>query len=216
MITSCAPMPFIRSNIPSPCSAGNLFGTTRSSQPGVFGALPFWRDDRISGGVIDSRPWQNGHCSRPIVVVRSRRKSLGRFWRSVEMITQRPVTGSRRSSGIESVLNDLHDRIARVEMDRHDVEAARAVGYAGAHHVLACEIDDSSAFEPGDRFGRRAERVALASLHFDEHQRPAVTGDDVNFATARAVAPRNNCVPAALQLAAREIFSVFSENLPSA
>ncbi len=45
MITSCAPMPFIRSNSPSPsrsrfpstCSAGNLFGTTRRSHPGPFG-----------------------------------------------------------------------------------------------------------------------------------------------------------------------------------
>ena len=42
MITSCAPMPFIRSNMPSPsrssvpstCSAGNLFGTTRSVPAG--------------------------------------------------------------------------------------------------------------------------------------------------------------------------------------
>src|SRR5262245_40113438 len=32
-------------------------------------------------------------------VARSTRKSLGRFCRSVEMITQRPVTGSLRSSG---------------------------------------------------------------------------------------------------------------------
>ena len=68
------------------------------------------------------------------------------------MITQRPVTGSRRSSGIESVLKDLDDRRARVEMDRHDVEAARAVGHVGAHHVVARELGDSSALESGDRF----------------------------------------------------------------
>src|SRR5947207_248486 len=45
MITSCAPMPLMRSNMPSParstvpstCTAGNLLGTTRTSQPGVFG-----------------------------------------------------------------------------------------------------------------------------------------------------------------------------------
>ena len=45
MITSCAPMPFILSNMPSACrfrlpsmpSAGNLFGTTRTVHPcGIF------------------------------------------------------------------------------------------------------------------------------------------------------------------------------------
>ena len=118
--------------------------------------------------------------------------------------------------GVERPLIDLDRGTSKLKVNRHDVEAARAVGHVSAHHVVACEIGDSSALESGDRFGRRAERVALASLHFDEHQRPAVTGDDVNFATARAVAPRNNRVPAALQLAAREIFPVFSKNLPSA
>ena len=50
-------MPFIRSNSPSPsrsrlpstCSAGNLFGTTRRSQPGAFGGLPFWRNAQHLG-----------------------------------------------------------------------------------------------------------------------------------------------------------------------
>src|SRR5438477_7359007 len=170
MITSCAPMPFMRSNSPSPsrstgpstCSAGNLFGTTRTSQPGVFGAPPFWRYESTSGGANDSRPGQNGQCSRPIVVVRSMRKSFGRFWRSVETMTQRPVTGSRRSSGIERVLEDGDDRTARVEMDRNDVEAARAVRQVIAHHVVERELGDLSAFEAGDRIGRRAEGVAVA------------------------------------------------------
>src|SRR6266850_2994261 len=99
-------------------------------------------------------------------------------------------------------------------MNRYDVEAARAGGQVVAHHVVDRELGDLSPLEAGDRFGRRAECVALARLHLDEHQRPALTGDDVQFATAKAVAPRNNCVPAVLQLAAREIFAVFPEDLP--
>ncbi len=69
MITSCAPMPFILSKIPSPCrssvpstrSTGNWFGTTRRSQPGAFDLLPLWRTASSSPGVIASCPSQNGH-----------------------------------------------------------------------------------------------------------------------------------------------------------
>src|SRR6266576_6417654 len=209
MITSWAPMPFMRSNSPSPsrssvpstCSAGNLFGTTRSSHPGVLGAPPSWRYERISGGVIASRPGQNGHSSRAMIAARSKRKSFGRFCRSVEMITQRPVTGSLRSSGFECVLNDLDDRLARVELYRDDVEPARTGGQAMSHHVVARELRDPAALEAGDRFGRLTERAAIARLHLDKYQRRPVSRDDVQFSTALAVAPGNNCVAAALELA---------------
>src|SRR5262245_32407194 len=115
MITSCAPMPFMRSNNPSPCrsrvpstcSAGNLFGTTRRSHPGPLGPLPLLRKASTSGGVICSRPVQNGQYCSPMTAGRSSRKSLGRFRRSVEMITQRPVTASFLSSGI--LLVYVHD-----------------------------------------------------------------------------------------------------------
>src|SRR5207248_748911 len=65
----------------------------------ALGAVPFSRYAITSCGVICSCPGQNGHCSRPIVFARSNRKSFGRFCRSVEMMTHRPVTGSLRSSG---------------------------------------------------------------------------------------------------------------------
>src|SRR5205823_2930482 len=128
MMTSCAPMPFIRSNIPSPwrsnCpstwSAGNLFGTTRTSQPGVFGALPFWRYAITSGGVSDSWPGQNGHPSFPSAVTRSKTKSLGRFCRSVEMMTQRPVTGSLRSSGKGKL--EVRSQKSEVRSQKSEVE----------------------------------------------------------------------------------------------
>jgi len=101
-------MPFILSNMPSAWRsrspsmrrAGNLFGTTRRFQ---FALLwrPFSpvRYARISGGVLASLPGQNGQKLADLMSARSREKSLGRLERSVEMITQRPVMGSFRSSG---------------------------------------------------------------------------------------------------------------------
>ena len=57
-----------------------------------------------------------------------------------------------------------------------------------------------------------AERAILPRLHLHEHHRLAVAGDDVQFATPATVAAGNDCVPAALQLATREIFAGFSES----
>src|SRR4029077_20665696 len=119
-----------------------------------------------------------------MIAARSKRKSFGRFCRSVEMITQRPVTGSLRRSGIECGLNDLDHRLARVEVYRDDVEPARTGGQAMSHHVVARELRDPAALEPGDGFGRLAEPAAGARLHLDEHQRRTVSRDDVQFSTA--------------------------------
>src|SRR6185503_11156526 len=84
------------------------------------------------------------------------------------------------------------------------------------HDVVERELRDSLALERGDRFGRLPELATVPRLHFDEHQRRAVSRDDVQFSTAPPVAPRNYCVPAPLQLAAREIFAGFPEYLPGA
>ncbi len=59
-----------------------------------------------------------------------------------------------------------------------------------------------------------AELLADPRLHFDEHRHAVNRRDDVNFSKARAVAAIKNCVPEALQFGAREIFTVFSEDLP--
>src|SRR3954451_14627597 len=146
-----------------------------------------------------------------MVVARSIRKSFGRFWRSVEMITQRPETGSRRSSGIEGVLKQLEDRRAAGELNRHDVEPAAAVAAVMARQVVLRDLDNPLALERSHRVGAAAERVILTRLHLDEHDRLPVARDDVNFATASAVAPGDDCVPAAFQLAARQLFAVFAE-----
>src|SRR3954469_7158411 len=118
MMTSCAPTPFMRSNIPSAwrsrlpsiISAGNLLGTTRTRHPGEsFGAAgppaAEGRYPRISGGVFDSLPGQNGQ-NPPLILNDSREKSEGRRERSVEMMTQRPVMGSLRRSGIDFILRE--------------------------------------------------------------------------------------------------------------
>src|ERR1700722_398759 len=110
MITSCAPTPFILSNRPSPSrsrspsmpSAGNLLGTTRMLHPGVFLLPPLRPYTRISVGVLDSCPGQNGQFLPLEATTLSRRNSLGRLPRSVEIITQRPVIGSFRNSGKDS------------------------------------------------------------------------------------------------------------------
>src|SRR5205085_1032700 len=106
MITSCAPMPFMRSYIPSARrsrfpsipSAGYLFGTTRTDQPGLSRSPCPWRNARISGGVLASLPGQKGQ-NPPFKTTVCRIKSLGRRARSVAIMTQRPVTGSFLSSG---------------------------------------------------------------------------------------------------------------------
>src|SRR5258708_25806657 len=58
----------------------------------------------MSGGVLPSAPGQKGQFLGPVTRTLSRRKSEGRFPRSVEMMTQRPVMGSLRNSGKASLL----------------------------------------------------------------------------------------------------------------
>ena len=63
----------------------------------------------------------------------SRRKSVGRLRRSVEMMTQRPVTGSLRSSDIDAW--DLPNSRAP------DTEASNALGYTMRRGWPGVEID---------------------------------------------------------------------------
>jgi hypothetical protein len=81
-----------------------------------------------------------------------------------------------------------------------------------SHHVFRRQADDSLLFLPRHRLGGVAEGAGIARLHFDEHQRRSVAGDDVQFSTAATMPPRNNCVPKAFELAAREIFAGFAQN----
>src|SRR5215470_12561125 len=101
------------------------------------------------------------------------------------MITQRPVTGSLRSSGKgECVLINLDDRPSGLEMDGYDVEPARLAREPVPRHVIDRQLRHCPLLEWRDGFGRRAELVRLARLHLDEDERRAIARDDVQFSTA--------------------------------
>ena len=83
-------------------NAGNLFGTTRTRQPGVSGGRPGGRCANVSGGVADSRPSSNGQPTGSSCSASSpARGAPGRRARDGATTTQRPEIGSRRSSGGE-------------------------------------------------------------------------------------------------------------------
>src|SRR5215468_3701058 len=97
-------------------SAGNWVGTTRRDHPGVLGLVSGGRRARISAGVRASCPGQN--AQRPPVPrpAGAGTKSDGRRARSVEMMTQRPTTGSFRSSGTR----DVHLFLLRAGLAREE------------------------------------------------------------------------------------------------
>src|SRR3954462_8279522 len=106
-------------------------------------------------------------------------KSLGRFCRSVDTTTQRPVMGSFLSSGIEGVLYDLYRGRAGVEVNRHDVEAARAVMKMMSHQIFFGQPYQLALLHRRDGFGRSPKLAIDARLDLDKHQRRAVARDDV-------------------------------------
>src|SRR5262245_66697481 len=84
--------------------------------------------------------------------------------------------------------------------------------------VLASEVidrhpRDAPLLPAGHRRSRTAELLRHPRFDFDEDRRGPILGDDVDFAESRAVTAFNNCVPAALELGAREIFTGHSESL---
>jgi len=86
--------------------AGNLFGTTRCSSPACLGLRRSVVDEnfRRSSSLIAHA---EGAIFSSLGMTLSRRKSFGRFPRSVEMITHRPVIGSLRNSGKAILLEDV-------------------------------------------------------------------------------------------------------------
>src|ERR1051326_3876718 len=114
-----------------------------------------------------------------MTVALCRTKSFGRFCRSVEMTTQRPVIGSFLSSGIERVLNHLDIRRAALELNRHAAEAPRALRKMMSHEVLARQPRHPQLLQRRHGFGRLAEPTPRPRLHFDEHERAPIAGDDV-------------------------------------
>src|SRR5882672_512668 len=128
MMTSCAPTPFMRSYMPSPrfsrppstIRAGNLLETTRAFQ------RPSERTEMISGGVMFSLPGQNAQGRFLGSSIGSCAYSSGRRERSDAMMTQRPATGSRLSSGMRVFSRPSNLPVDPVEIrGRHDERQRR-------------------------------------------------------------------------------------------
>src|SRR3989441_1221524 len=137
-------------------SAGNLLGTTRSDQPGPSRVVSGGRTATISGGVLSSLPVQNTH-GPPRGRTGSVLKSFGRRARSVEMITQRPTTGSLRSSGTAALERRVFARGRAAKQRRQRVGGGLAVEEHGGD-LGADRQRDAVAGRPRPRRGhpRRA------------------------------------------------------------
>ena len=85
MITSCAPMPFIRSNSPSPSRSSVALDLQRRKLVRHDAQVPAGRVRRAavcryastSGGVMSSWPGQNGQSSSPMIVTRLEAEVVG-------------------------------------------------------------------------------------------------------------------------------------------
>jgi len=127
------------------------------------------------------------------------------------MITQRPVTGSLRSSGIERVSKYLHCWRFAVDRDRHNVEPARRVQPPATRQKPEGELHDPPLLVDRDRFAAVPERRTVPRFDFHEHDGGAVARDDVNFSTGLTPAAFEDFVPASFELATREIFACFPQ-----
>ncbi len=83
--------------------------------------------------------------------------------------------------------------------------------WAPPSEVVGGHQDDLPALAGRDGFDGDAVSSGSARFHLDEDQRRAVARDDVDFASPGTVAAINNCVPAAQQFVAGEIFPGFSQ-----
>jgi len=108
----------------------------------------------------------------------------------------------------------LNARPGIVHVDGDHVEAARPIVQAVPGQIVYGHLRQASLLPRRDGLFAAAELLADARLHFDEHRHALMRGDDVNFSKPGSVAAIENCVPEAFELAAREIFAVFSEDLP--
>src|SRR3954469_8947524 len=175
MITSCAPTPFMRSNMPSAwrsrlpsiISAGNLLGTTRTRHPGEsFGAAgppaAEGRYPRISGGVFDSLPGQNGQ-NPPLILNDSREKSEGRRERSVEMMTQPPAIGSLRRSGTDDYFTRKNDSAQGHHLSEVLLRHRERVPEQSDLRLRMFEIDGDN-IETRRRLGRHLAQIFACNL----------------------------------------------------
>ena len=86
-------------------------------------------------------------------------------------------------------------RLAVGEMDRDDVEPARAVDEMMPRKKVGGEMRHPPLLPRRHGFAAVAECTIFPGLHFHEHDRLSVARDDVQFSAAAPVASRKNDVP---------------------
>src|SRR5262249_34837044 len=123
-------------------NAGNLFGMTRTFQPGWFGP-PFRREAHSSGGVWLSLPGQNGQLTGS-GSLGGWANSCGRLARSVAMITQPSVIKSLRSSGIRLLRVDYIDTVS----ERATLRAAPPRHNLTNHFAIVAALHASASKKP--------------------------------------------------------------------
>ena len=116
---------------------------------------------------------------------------------------------------LERVSVHLHAGAAVDKIDRDNIEPAGRVHEPAARQEIGRHARDSLLFPSGYGRSPAAKLAPLARLHLDEDDIALMAGDDVDLATARPVAARDNCVPAPLQFGAGQILAQFSKCLPA-
>lgn len=117
---------------------------------------------------------------------------------------------------VECVLKQLDFCLPAVAVDRDNVETARTPREPLAGEKIEGNAGHAATLEASDGLAAGAEVVPIPRLHFDEHNGLAVARDNIDLATAPAVATGKNSVPSSLELATREIFSGFPQLLSGA
>ena len=162
------------SSSPSIRSAGNLFGTTRTSQPGRFGGLPSGRSAQTSSGVRASCPAQKTH-GPPFGwparrrEVRGPARALGRDDHPAahdgvlpQLRHAPPASSSGRGSRASSEAERLRERLA-VEEHRRDLLADRHRSRRAPRASRSAEADGAHALGDHGRGPPRASASAPAA-----------------------------------------------------
>jgi hypothetical protein len=108
---------------------------------------------------------------------------------------------------------DLYSRPPSAEINRYDVEPARAFAKSVPRQEIRRHVRDAMLLPTGHRRCGPSERIAGPGLDFDEDNSAFMPCDDVDFAEAGAIPAPEYCVPAPPQLRAREIFAQLSQGL---
>ncbi len=93
--------------------------------------------------------------------------------------------------------------------DRDDVEAGVGAG-RGDLQPVGGQAAQRRAFARVDGGQRRAEAPGTPGLHFDENDRTALPGDDVDLAAGQTDVARDHLVPETLEESNRSVFTFMS------